>query len=241
MMMMIGIYCSNCHVALQMCGTCLTFPTQGLYDCMMRVLVYLSRTRNRGCTFNGKCDAKQGRLHAYADSDWSMTRSLTGFLIMLAGAAIVCGSRRQHWITLSSCEAELMALAECAIELIYVKELLAFIGYEHIGAIDCYTDNKGAHDICNRMTSTPNSKHVDRKVFKMRELRGAGMVTVTHVSTDKNPSDIFTKIVTRQVFERHLELILNKDAGKAVDDFRSARAASGATITSFTSSRLSRA
>ena len=91
------------------------------------------------------------------------------------------------------------------------------------------------------MTSTPNSKHVDRKVFKMRELRGAGVVTGTHVPTDKNPSDIFTKIVTRQVFEKHLEFILNKDAGKAVDDFRGARAASGATVTSFTSSRLSRA
>ena len=45
-------------------------------------------------------------------------RSTTGFCIMLAGAAITSVSRRQHCITMSSCEAELVALADCAIELI---------------------------------------------------------------------------------------------------------------------------
>eukprot|EP00966_Prymnesium_polylepis_P189464 4390024-Prymnesium_polylepis.1 len=32
----------------------------------------------------------------------------------------------------------------------------------------------------------------------MRELRGAGMVTVELVPTDINPADIFTKILSRQ-------------------------------------------
>ena len=50
----------------------------------------------------------------------------------------------------------------------------------------------------------------------MREMRGAGIVTVTHVPTEINPADIFTKILSRQLFERHRRSILNlsADAGE---------------------------
>ena len=43
----------------------------------------------------------------------------------------------------------------------------------------------------------------------MREMRGAGIVTVTHVPTDINPADIFTKILSRQLFEQHRRTVLN--------------------------------
>ena len=40
-------------------------------------------------------------------------------------------------------------------------------------------------------------------MFKMRELRCAGLVTVEHIPTEINPADLFTKILSRQVFEKH--------------------------------------
>ena len=46
-------------------------------------------------------------------------------------------------------------------------------------------------------------------MFKMRELRGAGLVTVEHIPTDANPADLFTKILSRQVFEKHRRTVLN--------------------------------
>ena len=81
--------------------------------------------------------------------------------------------------------------------------------YRRDGPIDVGTDNKGAHDLCHRFTSAQNSRHIDRKLFKMREMRGAGIVTVTHVPTEINPADIFTKILSRQLFERHRRTVLN--------------------------------
>ena len=110
---------------------------------------------------------------------------------------------------MSSCEAELVALADCAIELIYIRELLFFIGHEQEGPINVYTDNKGAYDLCHRFTSAQISRHVDRKLFKMREMRGAGEVVVSHVPTDDNPADLFTKILSRQPFEKHRKTVLN--------------------------------
>ena len=98
---------------------------------------------------------------------------------------------------MSSCEAELNALAECAIELIHVSAMLAHIGHEQESTIECSTDNKAAYDLCHRFTSAQNSRHIDRKMFKMCELLGAGIVTVSHVGTEHNPADLFTKILSR--------------------------------------------
>ena len=117
---------------------------------------------------------------------------------------------------MSSCEAELVALADCAIELLFMMGVLGFIGYDISDAVQVYTDNKAAHDLCHRFTSAQNSRHVDRKMFKMRELRGAGTVTVNHVPTESNPADLFTKILGRQVFERHRATVLNTGAAKAI-------------------------
>ena len=65
---------------------------------------------------------------------------------------------------------------------------LTFIGHVQDSAIECFADNKAAYDLCHRFMSAQNSRHIDRKMFKMRELRGAGVVTVAHVGTEHNPA-----------------------------------------------------
>ena len=186
-----------------------------MYECMTRVLVYLCRSRTMGTTFTNVGESKH--LHAFADSNWAVTRSTTGFVIFLGNAAIGHACRRQHCISMSSCEAELVALADLAIELLYIIGLLTFIGYEHDGAVQVSTDNKGAYDLCHRFSSAANSRHIDRKLFKMRELRGAGTVNVNWVGTEFNPADLFTKVLSRQEFEKHRRTVLNLAAAEGVE------------------------
>ena len=81
------------------------------------------------------------------------------------------------------------------------------------GPIEVETDNKGAFDLCHRYSSAQHSRHIDRKLFKMRELRGAGVVTVKYVPTDENTADLFTKILGRQPFEKHRKVVLNLPGG----------------------------
>ena len=57
----------------------------------------------------------------------------------------------------------------------------------------------------------------------MRELRGAGVVTVKHVPTDLNPADLFTKVLGRQVFEKFRRIVLNLAGGEAIDQLRRAK------------------
>ena len=64
-------------------------------------------------------------------------------------------------------------------------------------------------DLCHRFTSAQHSRHIDRKMYKMREMRGAALVTVKYVPTDDNTADLFTKILSRQPFEKHRRTVLN--------------------------------
>ena len=168
------------------------------------MLAYLGRSPQLGVTFS-KDAPEANKLRAFAVSNWGVTRSTTGFVIMLAGAMITAVSRRQHCITMSSCEAELVALADCAIELIHIIQVVEFLGHRVEGAVEVCTDSKAAYDLCHRFTSAQNSRHVDRKLFKMRELRGAGVTTVRHIPGETNPADLFTKILSRQPFEKHVK------------------------------------
>ena len=110
---------------------------------------------------------------------------------------------------MSTTESELVALADCAIELIDIMSLIKFIGYETPETVEVETDNKGAHDLCHRYTSAQHSRHIERKLFKMRELRGAGKVVVKYIETNKNTADLFTKVLARAPFEEHRRTVMN--------------------------------
>ena len=132
----------------------------------------------------------------------------------------------------------MMALADAALELEYVIQVLAHLGHEfeydvefetkthdaekriaeaeayviRHGSVEVGTDNTGAHDLCHRTTSGQHSRHIDRKVNKMRELNHLGKVHVIHVSTNDNWADIFTKPLDSVTFARHRDTILNVKA-----------------------------
>jgi hypothetical protein len=201
-------YRPEISAAMDLLGCCLTFPTAALLECALYVLVYLGRTRKLGITYS-KHSPNAGKLSALADSNWRERRSTTGFTISLAGATIASLCARQGCISMSSTEAELYALAACAIELICMLGVLRSLGFEPDGPVSVGTDNKGAYDLCHRFTSAQHSRHIDRKLYKMRELRGAAKVTVRYVPTDDNTADLFTKILSRQPFEKHRRTVLN--------------------------------
>ena len=110
-----------------------------------------------------------------------------------------------------------------AIELLHIVEVVNFLGHETEDAIEVKTDSKAAYDLCHRFTTAQNSRHVDRKMFKMRELRGANRVKVKHIPGETNPADLFTKILGKQVFEKHRKYVLNLAGDTGLEHARLAR------------------
>ena len=127
-----------------------------------------------------------------------------------------------------------MALAETALELLYVMSVLRTLGHvfesdepkldcaDHEackyvgraneivhGPIDTATDSQSAHDLCHRKTVGQNSRHVERKVFKMRELQHNNQVRVRLIPTAENAADLLTKVLGNKTFQRHRATLMN--------------------------------
>ena len=73
-------------------------------------------------------------------------------------------------------------------------------------------DSQSAHDSCHRRTVGANSRHVERRVFKMRELQHNGKVIVRHISTKLNSADMFTKPLDDKTFAAHRSEVMNLPA-----------------------------
>ena len=101
---------------------------------------------------------------------------------------------------MSSCEAELVALSAAACDVIWLRNLLAEIGFPVSGATPIYCDNTAAKAVAENPVAAKSLKHVARRHFFVRELVQNGKLNVTYISTDDNVADIFTKPLDKTTF-----------------------------------------
>ena len=85
-----------------------------------KILAYVAETRDVGLTYRR---GSGGRLSAYADSSFANKaddrKSVSGAAVLYGGTAVMWLSRTQRCVTLSSTEAEYVAIGEC------IKEVLS--------------------------------------------------------------------------------------------------------------------
>ena len=123
--------------AVHSCARFTHCPRKSHGDAIKRICRYLQGTKNKGLQFR---PSDEMRLDCYVDSDfaglWSYeensdpvcVKSRTGFVILLGGCPLVWISKLQQEITLSTTEAEYVALSMAMRELIPQRELLKEIG-----------------------------------------------------------------------------------------------------------------
>jgi hypothetical protein len=88
-----------------------------------RALRYLKATSDRQLVF--QCGTPGGTvLHGFVDADWGSDvndrKSTSGFVFMLGGAAVSWSSKKHTSITLSSTEAEYIAISHATKEVVWL-------------------------------------------------------------------------------------------------------------------------
>ena len=73
--------------------------------------------------------------------------------------------------------------------------------------IPIYGDNQGAISLIKNPIVSNRSKHIDIKHHFLREKFTSNFITVTHVNTDENVADVFTKPVTRNKLSIFAEML----------------------------------
>ena len=125
------------------------------------------------------------------------------------GVAIAWKARAQRGVTLSSTEAEYVAISEVCREILFVAQILEFLNVKVKRPIVVRVDNVGAIYMANNQTTSQRTKHVDVRYHFVREYIEDGMVQIVFVKSKDNDADIFTKNLDGETYWRHANKFLS--------------------------------
>ena len=162
------------------------------------------------------------RMMAMTDSDWgsdrATRRSVSGMIIMLAGAAVIYKTGFQKSIALSSTEAEFIAGSDTGKATLYLRSILHELGLTQHQPTQIYQDNHGAIHMANAQAPTRRTRHVELRHFALLQWVENQEVTLVPIGTDYNHSDAMTKALGRTKFHQHADIYMGKVPPTYVSD-----------------------
>lgn len=152
-------------------------------------------------------------LYGFSDADWAgevdQRRSTSGYVFLLSTGAISWSSTRQKTTALSSTEAEYVAMATAASELLWLRQLLHDLHCTDTlqTPTRVYCDNQSALALVTTTRFHSRTKHISIRYHFIRQLVAQHKADFTYCPTEKMHADIFTKSLTGPKLAQHLPML----------------------------------
>ncbi len=160
-----------------------------------RLLWYLSSTRDLKLVYNrnSKCNNKSG----YSDSDWAGDprdhRSISGYIFIMAGAAVSWSSKKQPSVALSSTKGEYMAMMHASKEAIWIQPFLHDIHFPLSDPTMLLVDNQGAIALASNPTFHAQMKHISVHHHFIHKQVEDWDILLEYVPMNNQVADVLTK------------------------------------------------
>ena len=196
---------------------------------LIRIGQYLKGTLSQGMMMK-PMKTTSFRMDVYVDSDFlglygqeprtdpDNVRSRTGYVILLNECPVIWKSTLQEGISLSTMMAEYYALSTAMREVLPLRDLVRVVANGCGLETNCHTtfkttvweDNMGALTLANLDPgqNTSRSKFYDSKVHWFRSHLKTNQIDVKKIDTQRQLADLFTKSVTKDIFERLRALLM---------------------------------
>ena len=202
--------------AVHQCARFSTCPMRIHEITVRKICRYIQGTKTKGYTLQPS--TKDRDLNCYVDADfaglWSedisdavSVKSRTGNIITFANCPVLWVSKLQTEITLSTTEAEYIALSQAMRDLIPMRTLLtklASLMKLEIGKTTTHStvfeDNKGCIELANAPKMRPRTKHISIKYYHFRSHVANGDIKIQWIDTKNQLADIFTKPLAEIAF-----------------------------------------
>ncbi|GBO38410.1 Retrovirus-related Pol polyprotein from transposon TNT 1-94 [Araneus ventricosus] len=179
---------------------------------LLKLLGYVFNTKS----LKLKLSCNKAQLVVYSDADFASNRddrtSVGGQLIMLDNSPIEWRTFKQKCVTLSTMESEFVAMTEATRELIWFDRILIEC-FEHNVILGkpiqstLFVDNMATIDFVKSPIENCRSKHIDVKLFFVRDLVFKNAFNLKYVNSKLNLADIFTKPLTKFELEKFVSCI----------------------------------
>jgi hypothetical protein len=146
-------------------------------------------------------------MSGISDSTWGSNkedgRSVTGYILYFMGVPIAWKSKGQPHCTLSSSEAEYVAISELVKEVEFARQLLNHFDIKLELPIPIFVDNVGAIQMVRNNASGAGTRHVNCRYHYTRELHEQNVIVMFFRRSSENEADTMTKNATQKEFETH--------------------------------------
>ncbi|KAJ9546922.1 hypothetical protein OSB04_019465 [Centaurea solstitialis] len=167
---------------------------QKVYRAIIGSLLYLMASRPdimfATCVYSGF------ELTAFTDSDHAgcklNRKSTSGACQFLGDKLVSWSSRKQNCVSLSTAEAEYVAVACCCSQVLWMKIQLADYGYT-MHRISIYCDSSSAIQIAANPVQHSRTKHIDIRYHFIKDHVEKGNVELFFVESERQIADLFTK------------------------------------------------
>ena len=129
---------------------------------------------------------------------------------MMNGGPVAWSSKRQKSVSLSSTEAEYIALCIASCEAVHLRRVLTDLQAPQNGPTEMFEDNSGCVQLTRDDVMHRKTKHIEIRYHKVRELGAEQEVTITQVPAQEQLADFCTKIHGPTSFQRLRRMFMGR-------------------------------
>ena len=137
-------------------------------------------------------------LSIYTDATWASDltdrRSVSGLLVQINGNSVQWSAKRQTTVSLSSTEAEYLALSAGFQEAIWTLRWLSEVLPSHSVQTTIYSDNQSAIALIKSDAHSHRSKHIDTRHQFMSYVMKHERISLEYLPTGQQLADLLTKV-----------------------------------------------
>ena len=175
-------------------------PGKDHWEALVRVLRYLKDTITYGLHYTKYPPVLEGYSDANWISDNTETKSTSGYVFTLGGAAISWKSSKQTCIARLTMESEFIALDKAAEEAEWLRNFLEDIPVWHkpVTTICIHCDSMTAQARAKSNIYNGKSRHIRRRHNTIKQLLSSGVISIQYIKSKENLADHLTKGLPRE-------------------------------------------
>jgi hypothetical protein len=166
------------------------------WKAVKHLLRYLRGTIDYWLTYAPNASAPT-LFYAYSDADHGRNRdnscSTSAYVVKIGSGAVSWMLRLQPIVALSTTEAEFIAAASAGQEVVWMRQLLAELGFSIADPSLLLLDNQSAIQVGKNPEHHGHMKHHDLHFFWLRDVVTTGQIALCYVPTADMAADLLTK------------------------------------------------
>ena len=170
------------------------------WKAIVRVLRYLRYTQTYSLHYTKYPAVLEGYSAANWISDTKDSKSTSGYVFTLGGAAVSWKSSKQTCIARSTMESEFIALDKTGEEAEWLRHFLEDIPMwpKPVPAICIHCDSQSAIARAQNNMYNGKSRHIRRRHNTVKHLLSSGIISIDYIKSKDNIADPLTKGLTRE-------------------------------------------